>query len=82
MTGQKKKAIRHYIKSIREAERVNGRLELSRTYFELGKRLLSNGSIRKVNGLSGKEYIGKARVLFTEIGLAYDLQELERFENK
>ncbi|RLD31364.1 MAG: hypothetical protein DRI83_12545, partial [Bacteroidetes bacterium] len=82
MTGQKKKAIRHYIKSIREAERVNGKLELSRTYFELGKRLLSNGSIQKVNGLSGKDYIGKARALFTEIGLAYDLQELERFENK
>ena len=82
LCGQKKKAIKHYTKSIAAGEKVNGRLELSRSFFELGKRLLSNGQSRKVNGLSGHEYIDKARQLFTEMNLAYDLKELERFINK
>jgi hypothetical protein len=82
MIGKKKKAFKHYRKSIVAGEKVNGRLELSRTYFELGKRMLSNGQSRKVNGLSGQEYIDKARQLFTEMNLAYDLKELERFMNK
>ncbi|MCD4729980.1 MAG: AAA family ATPase [Bacteroidales bacterium] len=82
LTGQKKKSFKHYLKSIKAGEKVNGRLELSRTFFELGKRMLSNGASRKVNGMSGHEYIDKARQLFTEMNLAYDLKELDRFMNK
>jgi hypothetical protein len=52
------------------------------SFFELVKRLLSNGQSRKVNGLSVHKYIDKARQLFTEMNLAYDLKELERFINK
>ncbi len=81
MTGKKKQAINHYVKSINEAERVNGKLELSRTLFELGKRLSSNG-MRIVNGLSGEAYLKKARSIFLEMGLEYDLKELERFESR
>jgi len=79
---QKKRAIKHYRLSIISGEKVNGRLELSRTYFELGKRMLSNGASFKVNGFSGQEYIDKAHQLFTDMNLNYDLQELERFVNK
>jgi tetratricopeptide (TPR) repeat protein len=82
LTGQKKNAIKHYRKSIQAGEKVNGRLELSRTFFELGKRLLSNGQSQKVKGLSGQDYIDKAHRLFTEMNLTYDLKELERFMNK
>lgn len=79
MIGKKKPAIKHYQKSIKEAERVNGKLELSRTYFELGKRIFSNG-ISQVDGISGEEYLEKAKVLFIEMNLEYDFKELERFE--
>jgi tetratricopeptide (TPR) repeat protein len=82
MTGHKKKAITHYDKSILEAKRVNGRLELSRTFFELGKRISGNGGTMKVNGLSGIEYLDIARAMFEEMNLAYDLQELERFSKR
>ena len=82
MTGKKKQALKFYQESIVAGERVNGRLELSRTFYELGKRLLSNGASRKVNGLSGQEYIDKASQLFTEMNLAYDLKELEMFMNR
>ena len=80
--GKKKKAIKHYLKSIHVAKKVNGRLELSRTYFELGKRMLSNGSTGSVNKRSGNEYIEEARQLFTAMNLTYDIAELERFLNK
>jgi hypothetical protein len=82
MAGFKKKAITHYKRSIKEAERANGRLELSRTFFELGKRISSNGKINRVNGLTGRDYLEKARQLFMEMNLTYDLNLLERFINK
>jgi tetratricopeptide (TPR) repeat protein len=82
MMQEKNRAIKHYLKSIEEAKRVNGKLELSRTYFELGKRMSSNGFTKKVNDLNGEEYIGKARQLFSEMNLTYDLNELERFTNR
>jgi len=82
LTGQKKNAIKHYRNSIVAGEKVNGRLELSRTFFELGKRMLSNGQSRKVNGLSGQEYIDKASQLFTQMNLEYDIAELARFSNR
>jgi class 3 adenylate cyclase/tetratricopeptide (TPR) repeat protein len=82
MTGHKKSAIAHYLKSISEAERVNGRLELSRTFFELGKRISGNGGTMKVNGLSGREYLDTARTMFLEMNLVFDLQELERLNNR
>ena len=82
MIGKKKKSIKHYLKSIEAAKKVNGRLELSRTYFDLGKRMLSNGSIPNVNKLTGNDYLEKARQLFSAMNLTYDLEELERFLNK
>ena len=82
MAGKKKKALTHYTLSLEAAEKVNGRLELSRTCFELGKRLSSNGVHHLVNGLSGQEYLEKARKLFTEMNLSNDLAELERFSNR
>lgn len=82
MTVNKKPALIHYRKSLEAAEKVKGKLELSRTCFELGKRLSSNGAPHKVNGISGSEYLEKARLLFTEMNLIYDLAELEQFTNR
>ncbi|MEZ5197943.1 MAG: tetratricopeptide repeat protein [Bacteroidales bacterium] len=81
MVGKKKTAIKHYLKSIEAGEKVNGKLELSRTYFELGKRMMSNGN-HKIKGHSGEQYLEKARTMFMNMNLTYDLEELERFMAK
>jgi len=39
LIGKQKKALRWWNESIREGQRIGARLELSRTYFEVGKRL-------------------------------------------
>jgi class 3 adenylate cyclase/tetratricopeptide (TPR) repeat protein len=82
MAGRRKSAIDHYKRSIKEAERVHGKLEMSRTYFELGKRVSSNGDADPVGGLTGAEYLEKAGKLFVDMGLEYDLKELELFLSK
>jgi len=55
-------------------------VELSRTYFEVGKRLLEDGSKqKKLNGIGVEEYLNKARNIFEDLGLQWDLEQLERF---
>ncbi|MEZ5084580.1 MAG: hypothetical protein R2750_14235 [Bacteroidales bacterium] len=66
MVGKKKTAIKHYLKSMEAGEKVNSKLELSRTYFELGKRMMSNGN-HKIKGHSGEQYLEKARTMFMKI---------------
>ena len=74
-----KKCLMWWNRSIREGERLGARLELSRTYFEVGKRLLEPESkYQKLNGIKAEEYLEKARVLFEEMNLQWDLDELSR----
>jgi len=81
--GNFRKAIQHFQKSMELAEKTGAKLELSRIFFETGKCLYkSNNNIQTVKGLNGKEYLEKARLLFIEMKLDYDLTELERFMNK
>ena len=61
---------------------LGARLELSRTYFQVGKRLLEPGSkYKKLNGIKGEEYLNKARALFDKMNLQWDLDELDRSAN-
>ena len=74
-----KRALKWWNRSIKEGERLGARLELSRTYFEVGKRLLeSESQNKKLNGIKAEEYLEKARVLFEEMDLQWDLDELDR----
>jgi len=76
---KQKKAVKWWNKSIKEGERLGARLELSRTYFEVGKRLLETESKYKMfNGIKAEEYLEKAGVLFEEMDLQWDLDELSR----
>ena len=51
----------------------------TRTYFEVGKRLREPQSkFKELNGESAEAYLEKARVLFEEMELEWDLAELER----
>ena len=77
--GKQRKAIQWWRKAISEGQRLNDRLELSRTYFEVDKRLLEPKSNRKeLDGIKAEEYLEKARVMFEEMDLQWDLDELEK----
>jgi tetratricopeptide (TPR) repeat protein len=76
---KQKEALKWWSKSIKEGERLGARLELSRSYREIGKRLLENKSrFTSLNGIKAEEYLEKARVLFEEMDLQWDLDELDR----
>jgi len=79
---QHAKAIRYFSLSVMAGERLNHNLELSRTYFELGKFLSDpkTGKI-KLNGLTGTDYLEKAKTLFQEMDLQWDLERYEEFMN-
>ena len=79
LIGKQKKAIKWWHKAILDGQHLNNRLELSRTYFEVGKRLLEPTSkTKELNGITAEEYLEKARVMFTEMDLQWDLDELDK----
>ncbi len=83
LTGRQKRAVNWWDKSIKKGEQLGARLELSRTYFETGRRLLESGSkYDKLNGITAEEYLDKARVMFEEMDLQWDLDELEKVRVK
>ena len=79
MINKQKKAIKWWHRAIEEGERLDARLELSRTYFEIGKRLLEDKSeFRMLDGIKAEDYLEKARVLFEQMDLQWDLDELDQ----
>ena len=79
LIGKQRKALNWWTKSIFVGEQLDGRLELSRTYFEVGKRLLEPGSKHNaLNGMEAEEYLEKARTMFEEMDLRWDLEQLDR----
>ena len=79
LTKSQKKALMWWNRSIREGERLGARLELSRTYFEIGKRLLEPESkFIKLNEISSEEYLKRAKVMFEGLDLQWDLSEWGR----
>ena len=66
-------------KSIAEGQLINSRPELSRTYMEIGKRFLEDKSkYKELNGINAEEYLEKARAMFKEMDLQWDLDELDK----
>ena len=69
--------------ALEEAERLDARPDLARTYMEISRRFLEEKSkYKKLNGISAKEYLEKAREMFQEMDLKWDLDELERIEQQ
>lgn len=78
LTGRQKKALKWWQKGIKEGERLGARLELSRVFMEVGKRLSEKKSRHKeLNGINAQQYLEKAQTLFKEMDLQWDLEELE-----
>jgi tetratricopeptide (TPR) repeat protein len=79
LMSNQKKALKCWYKAIEKGESLEARLELARIYFEVGKRLLTPESKYKFfNGIKAEEYLEKARLLFEEMKLEWDLDELRQ----
>jgi len=79
LIGKQKKALKWFDKSIKEGECLGARPDLSRTYMEVGKRLLEpNSKYKELNGITAKEYLEKTETMFREMDLEWDLEQLER----
>ena len=73
------KALKWWQKAIEEGEQLGARLELSRTYFEIGRRLLDpKCKFKELKGVKAEEYLEKARSMFKEMDLKWDLDEIEK----
>jgi tetratricopeptide (TPR) repeat protein len=71
---------KNFILSVQSGRRYNCTLELARTYFEAGKFLQSKEcSKRTLIGINGREYLLKAKSMFEEMDLKWDLEEYERY---
>ncbi len=79
LLGKQRKALKWWNKSIKEGERLGARPDLSRTYMEVGKRLLElHSKYKELNGVAAKEYLEKAETMFREMDLEWDIEELEK----
>ncbi len=79
LINKQTKARNWWNKSIKEGEHLGARLELSRTYMEIGKRLLEpNSKYKSMNRIKAEEYLVKARIMFEEMDLQWDLDELDK----
>jgi len=77
--GNQKRALKWFDKSIVLGEQIHAKLELSRTYFEVGKHLLEPQSkYKSLNGLTAEKYLEKARSMFEDMNMQWDLDELDR----
>ncbi|MBC2716713.1 MAG: AAA family ATPase [Desulfobacteraceae bacterium] len=83
LAGKQNKALKWWDKAIKKGEELGARPDLSRTYFEVGKSLLEPGSkTKELNGITAEEYLKKARTLFEEMDLQWDLDELDKVVNQ
>jgi len=79
LIDKQKTAIKWWKKSMEEGERLSACPDLSRTYFEIGKSLLEPDSKYKgLNGITAEEYLEKAKTMFEEMDLQWDLDELDK----
>jgi len=79
LTDKKRDALIWWSRSIERGEAFKMKPEISRTYFEIGKRLSEpNSPYKELNGITAAEYLTKARTMFEEMDLQWDLEQLER----
>ena len=71
-----KKALKNLQLAIQTGEKYRSRLELSRAYFETGKFLSDpNVKYNELNGQPASYYLDKAKTMFEEMDLQWDLGE-------
>ena len=79
LTGKQSRAFKWWNKAIKKGEELCAWPDLSRAYFEIGKTLLNpKCKYKEWNGATAEGYLEKARTLFEELDLQYDLDELDK----
>jgi tetratricopeptide (TPR) repeat protein len=74
------KSFRNLQLAISTGEKYNGRLELSRAYFETGKFLSDpSNKYNELNGHAANHYLEKAKSMFEEMSMQWDLEEFRKF---
>ena len=82
LVSQPDKAMKSWHRAIAEGERMGARPDLARTCFEVGRRLRDPLSpCRKLDGIDAEGYLDKAEGMFAEMGLGWDLAELQQFRS-
>jgi hypothetical protein len=77
LAGRKGRAIRYWKESMRLGVHLGARLELSRTWMEIGRRLREKKSpLKTIDGIAADQYLAKARTFFEEKNLGWDLENL------
>ena len=78
--GKHKAAYKAFNKTIKIGEKLKAKLELSRTYLETGK-FLSDPQVKynELNGNPTSYYLNKAKTLFEEMDLQWDLEEYQKY---
>jgi hypothetical protein len=83
LTHDEKSAFKWWQKAISEGERLGARPQLSRIYAEVGRRLsASSGGSSEPNASRARESLQKAKTMFRELGLYYDLEDLNAVVNR
>jgi hypothetical protein len=73
-------ALKSLEQAIETGEKYDLRPDLARAFFEMGKFLLDpENKQNKVNNLSGRDYLQKARRMFEEMKLQQDLMEYDEY---
>jgi hypothetical protein len=79
LKGNSNKAVINFKRSILQGQDF-GKLELSRTWFEVGKFLQDTTNKKeRINGMNANECLMKAKSMFLEMNLEWDLMEYEKY---
>jgi hypothetical protein len=79
LIGKQNRALKLWKRAIEECVRLGARPDLARTYMEIGKRFLEEKSkYKELDGISAEVYLEKARTMFQEMDLKWDLNELDK----
>jgi class 3 adenylate cyclase/tetratricopeptide (TPR) repeat protein/type II secretory pathway predicted ATPase ExeA len=77
LSSSPKRAFHWWRIAIREGERLGARIQLARTHFEVGRRLLaSEDPDATLDGLKARTYLDKAGRIFDELNLEWDQERL------
>jgi hypothetical protein len=81
LTQRPQKTLRWWRKSIRAGERLDARLELARTHYEVGRHLMDSGfPYATLDGIGAATYLKRSREAFETMGLTGDLDKLSRLD--
>ena len=79
LIGKKKRAIDYWNKGINQAQQLGACVELAKIYLEMGRGFHKVKSVDfQLDDLATDEYLQKAKILFEQMGLEQNLNELDR----